>query len=681
MQFSLRERLSYIKITRVDILVYSVLAAIVLMAAALRLLPIQWGVYLDEFDPYIQFKGMEYTVQNGFAAWFTWFDPTRWAPWGVNVPSQMPLGVPFTGAAAYMFLQFIGINVSTLDVAAFWPVFSGAVMVVLVFGIGKVLVNRGVGLLSAFIFAIDPTSIQRTSLGFFDTESVGLLGMFIAVLFFVLSLKKNTIPYAIVSGLGLALMALSWGAYLYPLNLFALFVIVLALIGKWNKRVAVSFTIIASITMFTLAVSPNNGLSAAVSPYTVASIMAILISIVMGVTEFIPDKARRRLVSVLSVLGIVGAMLVMLVLGVFGEIGFKFLLFLNPFLREGSPVVGTVGEQFPAIWYSFFANFHALVVLAPVGAYMAIKRLKSKDVFIVLFAIAAIYGASSYIRLLIIVAPALSLLAGMAITSVFAYAMSIIRSPDDRKSKGSTLTKWYGILAIALVLGAMVPLAYENVRSSNRPAMIVSASSNYAANIPDWQEALAWMRSNLPEGSVVAEWWDYGYWINVMGNQTAISDNNTSNETQIKLIARAFLNNETFALETFKSLNVTHVVVYEPWYGITVGNYTVGLPPWSSLGDFEKSTAMMTIAGHNATQSYDVALYIQNVPLSTGSGTTYWPLPAGPKANTTFLYQMLFGPWRNGYAQLGVDIEPLNSTELVYHSSSYWVLIYELNYP
>ncbi len=681
MQFSLRERLSAIKITRVDIFVYSVLAAIVIMAVTLRLLPLQWGVYLDEFDPYVQFKEMEYIVQNGFASWFTWFDPTRWAPWGVNVPTQMPPGVPFTGAAVYMFLHFLGMNVSTLDVAAFWPVFSGAVMVVLVFGIGKTLVNRGVGLLSAFVFAIDPTSVQRTALGFFDTESVGLLGMFIAVLFFILSLKKNTIPYAIISGLGLGLMALSWGAYLYPLNLFALFVIVLALIGKWNKRVAVSFTIIASITMFALAVSPNNGLSAAISPYTIASIMAVLISVVMGLTEFIPDSSKRRLVAVSSVVGIVGLLLVLLAVGVFGEIGGKFLLFLNPFLREASPVVGTVGEQFPAIWYSFFTNFHILVVLAPIGAYMAVKRLKSKDIFIVLFAIAAIYGASSYIRLLIIVAPALTLLAGIAITSIFTYAMTLIRAPADKKSRGSTLNKWYGVLAIALILGAMVPIAYENVRSANRPAMIVSSSSNYAANIPDWQEALAWMRDNLPEGSVVAEWWDYGYWINVMGNQTAISDNNTSNETQIKLIARAFLNNETYALETFKSLNVTHVVVYEPWYGITVGNYTVGLPPWSSLGDFEKSTAMMSIAGHNTSQSYDVSLYIKNVALSTGTGTTYWPLPAGPKANTTFLYQMLFGPWINGYAQLGVDMEPLNNTELVYHSSSYWVLVYELDYP
>lgn len=680
MQLTIPESLRNLKVTRVDILVYSTLAAIVAFAVALRLLPLQWGVYLDEFDPYMQFKGMQYLIDNGFSAWYTWYDPTRWAPWGIDVPATALMGVPFTGAAVYMLLQFLGVNVPALEVAAFWPVFSGALMIVLLFFIGKALVNRGVGLLSAFVFAIDPTAIQRTSLGFFDTESVGLLGMFIAVLFFILSLKKNTIPCAIISGLGLGLMALSWGAYLYPLNLFALFVIVLALIGKWNKRLAISFTIIASITMFTLAISPNNGVLVAISPYTVGPIMAILISIVMGLTEFIPDKGKRRLVSVSSVVGIVALLLVLLVAGVFGSIGGKFLLFLNPFLREQSPVVGTVGEQFPAIWYSFFSNFHVLVILAPLGAYMALKRLKTKDVFIVLFALLAVYGASSYVRLLIMVAPAFSLLSGLAITSIFAYAMAMIRQPKEKKRKASTLGRWYGILIIALILVAMVPLAYNNVRYANRPAMIVSSSSNYVAAIPDWMEALSWMRDNLPSDAIVGEWWDYGYWINVMGNKSSISDNNTINETQIKLIARAFLNNETFALESFKSMNVTHIVVYEPWIGVNLGNETVGLPPWSSLGDFEKSTAMMVIAGHNSTQSYDPSLYISGVTLSTGSGTVSWPMPAGPKANTTFLYQMLFGPWRSGYALLGVNIQPLNNTELVYHSSNYWVLIYKLNY-
>ncbi|MEM3674845.1 MAG: hypothetical protein QXG08_05170, partial [Candidatus Methanomethyliaceae archaeon] len=67
-------------ITKTDILVYSTLLSIIALSVAIRLLPIQWGVYLDEFDPYIQNKGAKYVVENGFTACFSWFDPTRWAP-------------------------------------------------------------------------------------------------------------------------------------------------------------------------------------------------------------------------------------------------------------------------------------------------------------------------------------------------------------------------------------------------------------------------------------------------------------------------------------------------------------------------------------------------------------------------------------------------------------------------
>jgi len=115
---------------------------------------------------------------------------------------------PIHRAAAYLFLTSLGLNVTLYDVCAFFPVFAGGILVILAFFLGKQLVNRGIGLLTAFVFAVDPTAIQRTALGFFDTESTGMIGMFIALIFFLKSLKGRTIPYAIISGLAMAYMAL-----------------------------------------------------------------------------------------------------------------------------------------------------------------------------------------------------------------------------------------------------------------------------------------------------------------------------------------------------------------------------------------------------------------------------------------------------------------------------------------
>jgi len=668
------EPLKGLKIARMNLLVYATLLSIVLLAVAIRLLPMQWGVYLDEFDPYFQYKSAKYIVENGFNAWYTWFDPTRWAPWGSNVPYQAQMGVPFTGAAIYMFLNFIGLNVQLFDVAVFFPVFAGAIMVILLFALGKDLVNRGVGLLSALIFAVDPTAIQRTALGFFDTESVGMLGMLISVLFFIKSLKSRTIPYSIISGLTLAYMAMSWGAYLYPLNLFALFVIVMTIIGRWSKQLSISFTVIAAITMFTLAVTPNYGIDDAISPFTAGPIIAFIICLVLSFTGYIQDHAKRQKFSVGAILGIVVVFGALTLGGMFGPIGGKFLTFINPLSRAGTPIIGTVGEQFPSTWANFFTNYHILIILAPVGVYYALKRLKYKDLFMVLFALTGIYGAGSYIRLMIVAAPALGILGGFALTSILSNVSFVIRQQPDKKSRATLLGKGYGILIIAIVIVAMVPLMY-NLRSANRPTMIVSASSGYATEIPDWMETLAWMRDNLPQDAIVGCWWDYGYWINVMANKSVIDDNSTTNGTQIKLVAQAFLNNETYALDVFKAMKVDYVVVYEPWT-IVSQNPLLALPPWTTIGDFEKSTAMMAIAG------YDSSDYIQGVPLSTGQGTINYPLPAGPKASNTTLYQLLFYPFIDGYkSTLQINITAPQYFQLVYSSSNLWVLVYKINYP
>ncbi|MEM4955022.1 MAG: STT3 domain-containing protein [Candidatus Methanomethylicaceae archaeon] len=655
------------------IITYTLLIGIIILAIIIRLLPMRWGIYLDEFDPYIHYKGAMYILENGFSAWFSWFDSTRWAPWGTNVPSSAQLGPPFTGALFYLFLKQIGINITLQEALAIFPIISGAILTLLIFILGKELVNNFVGLFSAFVFAIDPTSIQRTGLGFFDTEATGLLGMFISLVFFVKALKKRTISYAIISGLALGYMVLCWGAYLYPYNFLALYTIILIILGKWNMRLSITITIVSSITMFSMALTPNIGVYNALSPYSGIPIIAFLTCLIMTATSFIQDKNLRRKLAIGGVFSIIGIGIIAIFSGILGPISGKFLLFVNPLARLEAPIVGTVGEQFPATWAVFFYNYHILILLAPAGAYFALKRMKNEDIFILLFALMAIYGAAIYIRLLIIVAPAIAMLAGLAIDNII-QKFIIKKEIKSKKAYPKQLGKIYGIIILAIVTAGFVPAVYSSIRASNRPVMLASGCTGIATSVNDWIDALEWMRTNIPPGSIVGCWWDYGYWINVIANKSVIADNSTINGTQIKLIAEAFLNNEEYGLEIFKMMRVEYVVVFEPWLIVNT-EPIIGLPPWSVIGDFEKSTAMMVIAGYNSSD------YIGHLPLNIGGKIVNYPLPTGPKASTTLLYQLLFYPFREGYSKiLGINIEPLNNFELVYHSNNYWVLIYKINY-
>ncbi len=84
----------------------------------------------------------------------------------------------------------------------------------------------------------------------------------------------------------------------------------------------------------------------------------------------------------------------------------------------------------------------------------------------------------------------------------------------------------------------------------------------------------------------------------------------------------------------------------------------------------------MAIAGYNTSD------YIKGVVLNTGTSMISYPLPAGPKASNTLLYQLLFYPFVEGYRSLlGLNITVPEHFELVYHSNNLWVLIYKINYP
>ena len=67
------------------------------------------------------------------------------------------------------------------------------------------------------------------------------------------------------------------------------------------------------------------------------------------------------------------------------------------------------------------------------------------------------------------------------------------------------------------------------------------------SELNDWFQALNWISQNTPQNAVIIAWWDYGYWINVMGNRTSVADNATLNQTRIAEIGQMFMSNTTEA--------------------------------------------------------------------------------------------------------------------------------------
>jgi len=197
--------LSKFRISRLQAIEIAVIAIVAVVAALIRILPLQYGAYLTAFDPLFQFRATEYVVENGYAAWWTWHDDMSWYPMGRNVANSAYPGVPFTAAFIYGIAKVFISNLTVHDVALYYPVLMAVLTVIAMYFLGKDIAGSPAGIFAAIFMAITPAYIRRTSLGFFDTENIGIFAIVLTSLFFLRANDdrnniERRIIYSVLSG-------------------------------------------------------------------------------------------------------------------------------------------------------------------------------------------------------------------------------------------------------------------------------------------------------------------------------------------------------------------------------------------------------------------------------------------------------------------------------------------------
>ncbi len=78
-----------------------------------------------------------------------------------------------------------------------------------------------------------------------------------------------------------------------------------------------------------------------------------------------------------------------------------------------------------------------------------------------------------------------------------------------------------------------------------------------------WQNAMAWVRDNTPLTAVFAHWWDYGYWIQSIGERATILDGGNAVGYWNHFMGRLVLTgtNEREALDFLYAHNGTHLLI------------------------------------------------------------------------------------------------------------------------
>jgi dolichyl-diphosphooligosaccharide--protein glycosyltransferase len=614
--------------------------------------------------------------------------------------------LPLTAAVFYSVAAALGLSIPPMytpnplnldpvfNLCVIFPVIMATLTCLAMYFLGKDIGGPEVGLFSAFFLALNSSYISRTSLGFFDDESVGIFGIILFIFFFLRSIEperslRNSLTYGVAAGLSLGYIIASWGASRYPIGMTVLFVFVLLLLRRYSSRLLLSYSATFGVALFIAVNVPLVGFRF----LTEASTLAVFGMFLLLCLAEASSHIRSTKVKTVFVFGFLVACIALFVglswLGYIGALGTKYLSVLNPYTRLEHPLIESVQEHRPTAWGSFYFDLGIGVFFIPVGLFFAAQNPTSRNLFLCIFGVTALYFASSMVRLTLLMAPAVSILWAVALVRLLRPFITILKEVPAlprrriglRTHVGKEFSAAFLVLTLLLLTFTFVLPSSESYIGAPRtfdhaytPTTLASASLPIKPTeaVSDWFNALNWIRTT-DSVRVVASWWDYGYWITTIGNKISLADNGTWNWTQIEKIGLMFMSNETRAIEILKEYDATHVLVFTTFRsdGSDQG--------W---GDEGKWFWMARIANGTKWQGETVRLYEEDFG-SRNEETGAWEWSA--EGNATVIYKLMQYA-RETRLGLARTVQLEHFEQAYFSEGSYYgqvvplVCIYKINY-
>lgn len=576
---------------------------------------IRFESIIHEFDPWFNYRATAYMVQHGFYNFLNWFDERAWYPLGRIVGGTVYPGLMITSGSIHYVLHSLNIPIHIRDICVFLaPVFSG-LTAISTYLLTKEIWSAGAGLFAACFIAIVPGYISRSVAGSYDNEGIAIFALQITYYLWVKSVKTGSVFWASMTALSYLYMVSAWGGYVFIINLIPLHVFVLLVMNRYSNRLFTSYTTFYILGLLLSMQIPFVGFQ----PIRTSEHMAA--GGVFGLLIFV--ATLRYLGTVLTksemkyfggVVAITAAVLcVVLMWLTYADIvapwsGRFYSLWDTGYAKIYIPIIASVSEHQPTTWFSFFFDLHILVTTFPVGLWYCIKHINDERVFVVLYAISAVYFAGVMVRLMLTLSPVVCMLAGVAFSSLLELFLKQEsnqrsdsigdgseeeseedreRSPDralyDKAGKlrrmkherpkrssdvygdvlGANLRNGVFFTTLLLLLMFIMHCTWVTSSAYSNPSIVLASYSNDGgkAILDDFREAYFWLAQNTPDDARVMSWWDYGYQIAGMANRTTLVDNNTWNNSHIALVGKAMSSNESAAYEIMTSLDVDYVLV------------------------------------------------------------------------------------------------------------------------
>jgi dolichyl-diphosphooligosaccharide--protein glycosyltransferase len=564
------------KFSRKHLMIIAVLVMAFAIAFMLRSMPLQYGFYLNEFDPYFDYRATKFIVDNGIDAYLNWHDTMSWYPEGRDIAATSQTGLHLTTASLY---SAFGGGAPLYDFVVWFPVVFGSFTAIVVFALVRVLSSTTAGLFAALFFAVSPAIIQRGNLGWFKSEPLGLFLALLATYLLLSALKHNDIRFAIAKAVGggllLTLANASWGGVQYFSLLLGLFFIAIPFFRKDRMPLYV-VPIFAIITVATAIGFPriagkDGYLFGSTLPGLALWIPAIVF---IGVSYAImmksnPQKQQRNLLAWLGAF-IIGSS-VFIAAGSYVEPSFRYISVINPFGKSEIPLVESVAEHFTPTIVDYFANYSVLILLAGYGVMLCFKKRNEMTIFALIAGITGIYISASFSRLMVFSSISIIILASIALyeitSAIFSRVETAPAAQPKKKVKIQSTSKDFRLAYTAIIIAMLatpmfVPRDAGWVSATDIPPSIANGATSFKVTSNDWIDTMQWIKNDTTQSAVIAAWWDYGYWITTLGERTTLADNATINMTRIENIAKVFFSDEKTGWQMLKDMGADYVLVY-----------------------------------------------------------------------------------------------------------------------
>jgi dolichyl-diphosphooligosaccharide--protein glycosyltransferase len=588
-------------------------------AFIIRSYPIKYGFALNEFDPYFDYRATKYIIDNGFEAYLNWHDYQSWYPEGRFVPTTSQVALHLIAATMY---KIFGFGSSLLDFVILFPVIIGSLTTIVIFALVRNLSGTTAGMFASLLFAFMPAIIQRGNLGWFKSEPLGLFLALLSVYLFLSSIKSKNIPRTILTaaggGLILGLANSSWGGIQYFSIPLGIFFFLLPFLRKDSIFLygIITFTL---ITLITAGAFPRPGISFVIGLPGIALIVGTIFAIVGTIirTKSSPAKANRNLIAALSIFVLLTVSIFLV--GAYQPSSFRYLVAVNPFLSSHNPLVESVAEHSTPTVIDYFTDYSILLIFAGFGVWVSFSKRTDMTIFALIIGLTGLYVSATFARLMVYSSIAIVILASIGL---YELTRSILQNRIENQNKikerefrknikeGKILPEVKPLVKISFVAmivflisiplidynGLIYPKNFNWISSADIPPSIVNGATGFRMQVDDWVDAVDWIENNTPKDSVIASWWDYGYWITTLGNKTTLADNATINQTRIQTIAKMLMSEPETATQIAQDLKADYILVYivADRHNGPNGNsfYTLG-----SGGDESKKQWFMKIGG------------------------------------------------------------------------------------